>query len=252
MATSVEKPEHLKNRRRAFVKKTGKKLVRKIAAFQSKQSKVPDTPKISNEHFDFLNAFTENWEVIQAEAQEVLKFRDAIPTFHEVSPDQYRLSTENNWKTFVLFGFGQRLEKNAALAPKTSKILEGVPNLQTAMFSILAPGYHIPAHKGVTKGILRSHLGLIIPKDRQKCRIRVDETITPWKEGEIFVFDDTYEHEVPMKLGGRVLNKTFLNIMKLTAFYQDPKKNLQTAEERLEAAIRQADANMEAMSDPAG
>ena len=268
MATSVEKPEHLKNRRRAFVKKTGKKLVRKIAAFQSKQSKVPDTPKISNEHFDFLNAFTDNWEVIQAEAQEVLKFRDAIPTFHEVSPDQYRLSTENNWKTFVIFGFGQRLEKNATLAPKTADILENVPNLQTAMFSILAPGYHIPAHKGITKGILRSHNGLIIPKDREKCRIRVDETITAWKEGEIFVFDDTYEHEVwnetdeervillfdfdrPMKFWGRFMNKSFLQIMKLTAFYQDPKKNLQTAEERLEAAIRQADANMEAMSDPA-
>ncbi len=269
MATSVEKPKHLKNKRRAFVKTTGKKLVRKIAAYQTRQSKVPDTPKLSNEHFPFLSEFTDNWETIQAEAREVLKFRDAIPGFHEISPDQYRLSTENNWKTFVLFGFGQRLEKNAALAPKTSDILQKVPNLQTAMFSILAPGYHIPAHKGVTKGILRSHLGLIIPKDREQCRIRVDDTITPWKEGEIFVFDDTYEHEVwndtdeervillfdfdrPMKWGGRALNKTFLNIMKLTAFYQDPKKNLQTAEDRLEAAIRKADANMEAMSDPAG
>jgi len=94
-------------------------------------------------------------------------------------------------------------------------------------------------------------------------------TITAWKEGEIFVFDDTYEHEVwndtdeervillfdfdrPMKFWGRFLNTAFLNIMKLTAFYQDPKKNLQSAEERLEAAIRKADANMEAMSDPAG
>ena len=48
------------------------------------------------------------------------------------------------------------------------------------------------------------------------------------------------------------MNKAFLQIMKLTAFYQDPKKNLQTAEDRLEAAIRQADANMEAMSDPTG
>ena len=267
MADHVEKPKHLTNPRRAFVKRNGKKLVRKIAKYQSGQSKVPDTPKIGNEHFPFLTAFTDNWEAIQAEAREVLKFRDAIPTFHEVSPDQYRLSTENNWKTFVLFGFGQRLEKNAALAPKTSEILEKVPNLQTAMFSILAPGYHIPAHKGVTKGILRTHLGLIIPKDREQCRIRVDDTITPWKEGEIFVFDDTYEHEVwndtdeervillfdfdrPMKFGGRFLNKAFLNIMKLTAFYQDPKKNLQTAEDRLEAAIRQADANIEAMSDP--
>jgi len=209
MANPVEKPAHLKTGRRAFVKRNGKKLVRKIASFQSRQSKVPDTPKITNDHFPFLSDFTDNWEVIQAEAREVLKFRDAIPTFHEVSPDQYRLSTENNWKTFVLYGFGQLLEKNAELAPKTSKI--------------------------VTKGILRSHLGLIIPKDREKCRIRVDDTITPWKEGEIFVFDDTYEHEVwndtdeervillfdfdrPMKWGGRVLNKTFLNIMKLTAF----------------------------------
>ncbi len=269
MASTVEKPKHLKNPRRAFVKKLGKKLVRKIAKFQAGQSKVPDTPKISNEHFPFLKAFTDNWVTIQGEAREVLKFRDVIPGFHEISPDQYRLSTENNWKTFVLFGFGQRLEKNASLAPKTADILAKVPNLQTAMFSILAPGYHIPAHKGVTKGILRSHIGLIIPKDREKCRIRVDDTITAWKEGEIFVFDDTYEHEVwndtdeervillydfdrPMKFWGRFLNKAFLQIMKLTAFYQDPKKNLQTAEDRLEAAIRQADANMEAMSDPAG
>ncbi len=268
MASTVEKPKKLTNRRRAFVKRNGKKLVRKIASFQSKQSTVPDTPKIDNSHFDFLSNFTDNWETIQAEANEVLKFRDVIPGFQDISPDQYRLATEQNWKTFVIYGFGQRLEKNATLAPKTADILDSVPNLQTAMFSILAPGYHIPAHKGVTKGILRSHIGLIIPKDREKCRIRVDETITAWKEGEIFVFDDTYEHEVwndtdeervillfdfdrPMKFWGRFLNKAFLQIMKLTAFYQDPKKNLQTAEERLEAAIRQADANMEAMSDPA-
>ncbi len=269
MASEVEKPKHLKNPRRAFVKKTGKALVRKIASFQSGQSKVPDTPKIDNSHFPFLQEFVQNWEIIRDEVKGVLKFKEAIPGFHEISPDQYRLSTENNWKTFVLFGFGQRLEKNASLAPRTAEILEKVPNLQTAMFSILAPGYHIPAHKGVTKGILRSHIGLIIPKDREKCRIRVDDTITAWKEGEIFVFDDTYEHEVwndtdeervillfdfdrPMKFWGRFLNATFLQVMKLTAFYQDPKKNLQTAEERLEAAIRQADANMEAMSDPAG
>lgn len=268
MASTVEKPQHLKNKRRAFIKKNGKKLVRKIAAFQSKQSKVPDTPKLSNEHFTFLSEFTDNWEVIRDEAKEVLKFRDAIPGFQEISPDQYRLATEQNWKTFVLYGFGQRLEKNTQLTPKTSAILEKVPNLQTAMFSILAPGYHIPAHKGVTKGILRSHIGLIIPKDREKCRIRVDDTITAWKEGEIFVFDDTYEHEVwndtdeervillfdfdrPMKFWGRFLNKAFVNIMKFTAFYQDPKKNLEDAEARLEAAIRQNDANLEGMSDPA-
>ena len=266
MADTIEKPDTLKKPVRAFVKKTGKKLVRKIAGYQSSQSTVPDTPKLDNSHFPWLKEFTDNWETIREEAKAVLAFRDDIPAFHEISPDQYRLSTAKNWKTYVLFGFGERLETNTKITPVTASILEKVPNLQTAMFSILSPGYHIPAHKGVTKGILRSHLGLIIPEDREKCRIRVDDTITAWKEGEIFVFDDTFEHEVwnetdeervillfdfdrPMKWGGRVLNKTFLNIMKMTAFYQDPKKNLQTAEERMEAAIRTADANIEAMSD---
>ena len=109
---------------------------------------------------------------------------------------------------------------------------------------------------------------MIIPSDFENCRIRVDNTITPWKEGEIFVFDDTYEHEVwndtdqervillfdfdrPMKFWGRLLNAAFLQIMKFTAFYQDPKKNLKSAEDRLEDAIRKAGANIEAMSDPA-
>ena len=266
MPETAEKPKNLKNPRRAFVKKTGKKLMRTVARVQSKSSKVPDTPKISNDNFEFLARFEENWEDIRDEALEVLKYREQIPGFQELSPDQYRLAKGQNWKTFVLFGFGQRLVKNTQLTPKTAKLLETIPNLQTAMFSILAPGYHIPAHTGVTKGILRGHLGLIIPKDAKKCRIRVEDTITPWGEGEVFVFDDTFEHEVwndtdeervilifdfdrPMGLRGRFLNKAMMSAMKMTAFYQDPKKNLEDAEARLEAAIRQNDKNMENMSD---
>ena len=265
---TLEKPDTLKKPLRAFVKKNGKKLVRSIASIQSKQSAVPDTPKISNDYFPYLQPLVDEWKTIQSEAREVLKFREAIPGFQDISPDQYRLAKGKNWKTFIIYGFGQKLETNAKLTPRTAELLADIPNLQTAMFSILAPGYHIPAHKGVTKGILRSHIGLIIPKDHEKCRIRVDDTITPWREGEIFVFDDTYEHEVwnetdeervillfdfdrPMKFWGRLLNKTFLNIMKLTAFYKDPKKNLATAEDRLEAAIRANNEALEAMSEPA-
>jgi len=66
------------------VKRNGKKLVRKIAAFQAKQSKVPDTPKLDNSHFPFLKDFTDNWETIQAEAKEVLKFREVIPGFQDI------------------------------------------------------------------------------------------------------------------------------------------------------------------------
>ena len=113
--------------------------------------------------------------------------------------------------------------------------------------------------------LIRKHrlFGLIIPKDEAACRIRVDSEIIPWAPGKVFVFDDTFEHEVwndteeervillfdfdrPMKFWGRFLNGTFLQLMKMTAFYKDPKRNLADAEARLESAIRNNDARLEA------
>ena len=132
-----------------------------------------------------LASFTGNWQAIRAEAIEILKHRDAIPAFHDISPDQKKISTGTNWRTFIIFGFGNKLEKNARQAPFTTKLLEAVPNLQTAWFSILSPGYHIPAHRGVSKGIVRAHLGLLIPKAAEKCRMRVGDTSMVWRPGEI-------------------------------------------------------------------
>ncbi|MHA7859335.1 MAG: aspartyl/asparaginyl beta-hydroxylase domain-containing protein [Henriciella sp.] len=251
---TIEKPETLTKPRRAFIKKNGKKLMRWVAGYQSRQSKVPDTPVIPNARFQHLEAIREEWPTILKEAQAVMAYRDVIPGFQDISPDQYRLAKGRNWRTFILYGFGKRLETNTKLTPRTAELLSTIPNLQTAMFSILSPGYHIPAHKGVTKGILRAHIGLIVPDEAEKCRIRIDDEIVAWKPGELFVFDDTYEHEVwnetdqervillfdfdrPMKFGGRLLNKLLLTAMKMTAFYRDPKKNLEAAEARLEQSL---------------
>jgi len=49
---------------------------------------------------------------IRDEVIEILKHREAIPAFQEVSPDQKRISKGKNWRTFILFGFGSKLEKN--------------------------------------------------------------------------------------------------------------------------------------------
>lgn len=260
------KPETLNRPLRRFIKRTGKKAMRWVAKFQSTQSLVPDTPFIDVGHFPFLAEFEEKWQAMRDEAQEILKHRDDIPGFEQVSPDQYRLARERQWKTFVLYGFGQQLPKNCLQAPVTTEVLSRVPHVQTAWFSILAPGYHIPAHTGVTKGIVRAHLGLIIPQEREKCRIRVADEVRAWEAGKTFAFDDTFDHEVwndtdeervillfdfdrPMKWRGRLLNKLMLRLMKFTAFYQEPKKNLADFEDRFEAATRRADANLEKLSD---
>ncbi len=258
--------QKFKHKKRWAIKRFGKKVIYSLANFMENQSLVETTPFVSHEQFKELQQFQDNWQVVADEARDVLKFRDAIPGFEEVSRDQHRIAKDKQWKTFILYGFGKKMETNALIAPQTTKMLESVPDLQTAWFSILAPGYHIPAHTGVTKGILRAHLGVIIPEDYEKCRIRVGDETRSWREGSLFVIDDTYNHEVwnetdeervillfdfdrPMKWGGRFANKLLLSAMKMTAFYQEPKKNMEKFEDRFEAATRRANENLEKMSD---
>ena len=64
------------------------------------------------------------------------------------------------------------------------------------MFSILAPGKHIPAHCGAYGGLIDCHLGLLIPQPAERCRIRVGDETRHWQEGKLLAFDDTHEHEV--------------------------------------------------------
>ena len=48
----------------------------------------------------------------------------------------------------------------------TCRVLEGVPNLLQAFFSVLDPGKSIPLHKGPYLGYLRYHLGLHSPQSQ--------------------------------------------------------------------------------------
>src|SRR3546814_10513545 len=118
--------------------------------------------------------------------------------------------------------------------------------------------FRSPAHRGITKGLVRGHLGLKVPGDRANCTIRVGETSNMWAEGELLVFDDTYDHEVwndtdeervvllfdivrPMRFGGRVLNAEFLKGIRWTAYYKEARTQVGTWEDRFEAAVMNAD-----------
>jgi len=254
--------------RRNLIKQSGKRLIRGLAQFFANQSLVGNEPVYPLDRFPAVKPLEANWKAIRAELDEVLKHREEVPAFQEISPDQKRIAKGDKWKTFILYGFGTKFERHCAKCPETTKLLEQVPNLQTAWFSIMGPGYHVPAHSGVTKSILRCHLGLIVPREREKCRMRVDKEICVWEEGKAFVFDDTFNHEVwnetdddrvillfdftrPMRFWGRVLNRLFVITLKMTAYYQDPKRNMKDAEQRFEDATRRADKAMEGLGDTA-
>jgi ornithine lipid ester-linked acyl 2-hydroxylase len=133
---------------------------------------------------------------IRAELDALLQRVDEIPNFQDISVDQQRIAQGNQWKTFFLWAYGKSIDENRVLCPQTDRALRRIPGMKTAMFSILAPGKHIPAHKGPYKGVLRYHLGLIVPKPESQCRIRVGNDIRSWPEGGSLIFDDSHEHEV--------------------------------------------------------
>jgi len=255
-------------RRRKLVKKTGKRLIRRLRGFLAGQSLVSNDPVLDPAGFSFVQPFEDHWQEIRGEVLEILRHKDCVPAFEDVSTDQMKIARDRQWRTFILFGFGSKLQKNCRHAPRTTALLEQVPKLQTAWFSILEPGYHITAHRGVTKGILRCHLGLIVPDRREDCWMRVDDQVCVWQPGKALVFDDTYEHEVlndtpqervvllfdferPMRFWGRLVNRLFIQGLKLTAYYREPKARLKGFEEQFEAATRGADRLLESMGEEA-
>ncbi len=248
----------LRATRRRMVKKTGRHLLQAIDRFLAQQSQIGDHPFFDPGVLPCVETLEARWRPIRAEVDRLLQAREHIPSFHQVSPDQSRISLGQDWKTFILFGFGRKAERNCRQCPETTRVLESIPQLQNAWFSILAPGYHIPAHRGVTKGLVRVHLGLVIPEQKERCRIRVAEEIRHWEEGRCLVFDDTFDHEVwndtdeqrvvlfvdverPLRLAGRLANRGILRAIQWTAYVKDARRNLADWEERFEAAVRRAD-----------
>lgn len=137
----------------------------------------------------------ENWHVVRDELDEVLVDREGIPGFHQVDPGQRRLTDDNSWRTFVFRYAGADCDANRTRCPKSAALLDQLPGLYSAMFSVLEPGARIPLHAGAMKGILRYHLPLLVPTS-DGCWIEISGERHRWVEGEPLIWDDTHRHRV--------------------------------------------------------
>ncbi|TBW54798.1 aspartyl/asparaginyl beta-hydroxylase domain-containing protein [Marinobacter halodurans] len=208
----------------------------------AKYSKVGDSEFFDKRQFAWTSNIEKNWMIIRRELEGVLTNAEDLPNFQDISPEQKALTADNHWKTFFLYGYGLKSEKNCSACPSTAMLLEGIPGMTTAFFSVLSPGKHIPEHRGVYNGVLRYHLGLIVPKNKEKCRIRVGSTVKHWSEGDSLIFDDTYMHQVwndtehlrvvmfvdfkrPLPLPVALLNDLTIWIIQKTPFVQRAWKN---------------------------
>jgi ornithine lipid ester-linked acyl 2-hydroxylase len=148
------------------------------------------------ESFPWVPSVEAEWLAVRNELEAVMQRREDIPNFQDVSEAQKVLTDGEQWKTFWLCAYGKSAEENCARCPETMRILRRIPGMKSAMFSILAPNKHIPEHRGMYKGVLRYHLGLIVPKPDGSSRIRVGNDVRSWKEGKSMIFDDSHPHEV--------------------------------------------------------
>jgi len=151
-----------------------------------------------------LRRLEQQWQTIRREVEGILPNLANVPRYHDLDPGQSRIAATEagaNWRVFMLYAYGQMPAKNRALCPETCRLLEGIPGLYAAFFSILDPGKSVPAHEGPLRTYLRYHLAIITPKNNPPS-IRVKDHIHTWQEGGGFFFDDSWEHEVTNKSDG--------------------------------------------------
>ena len=198
----------------------------------------------------------QQWRLIRAELDRVLVRKAELPDVQEMMADAAALSRDAGWKIFPLVAYGLRSQPNIDLCPETWRIVQTIPGLTTAMFSILEPGKRIPAHRGPYNGVLRLHLGLIVPEPRERTGLRVGPERRHWQEGRAMIFDDAYEHEAwnetaglrvvlfvdfekPLRFPASALNRLLLALAVFTPFVREGGDNLRRWEQRFHGGASQ-------------
>jgi beta-hydroxylase len=145
--------------------------------------------------------------------------------FHDLG---FRTFYKRGWKKFYLKWYGPPHPSADRLCPETIRIIEQLSWIHGAMFSVLPAGSELSIHSDPLACAFRYHLGLDTPNS-DACQLIVDGSALTWRDGQDFVFDETYPHsafntsdrdriilmcdvERPMHAAGRLVNHLYMRI----------------------------------------
>ncbi|MXP48151.1 aspartyl/asparaginyl beta-hydroxylase domain-containing protein [Altererythrobacter luteolus] len=240
VAPDPQHAEHYVRPRQKPLVRIGKRLRDPVNRFLAGQSLIGDTPVIDARLIPGLNEVAREWSAMRDEIIPLMREREIIPPLGKISPDHRRIASSPAWKSFFFQGYGYHAADNQARCPLIADAISRIPGVVVAFLSIMEPGTHVPRHRGLTKSWLNCHLPLMLPKDGKRCEIAVDGTTHQWREGEWFVFDETYPHEVwnmsdeprvmlllqvqrDMKLPGRIATRMLYHAIRRSSFVGDVK-----------------------------
>ena len=116
-----------------------------------------------------LRILERNYPSIKAEFDRLKRHLSVIPAYHEVDRHQQRIAQSpvggSNWRVFFFEAMGRKIRLNRKLCPDTAALIDRIPKVFQACFSILEPRKSVPAHCGLYNGYLRYHLGIEVPRD---------------------------------------------------------------------------------------
>ncbi|WP_415837096.1 aspartyl/asparaginyl beta-hydroxylase domain-containing protein [Sphingomonas sp. IC4-52] len=160
---------------------------------------LPQRAFYSRDEFAWIAELEADTPAIRAELEAVT---EGFAPYVEGDPDRplpnNPLLDDPAWSALHLWRGGEIVEANAARFPATMAALAKLPipriagRSPMALFSRLTPGAHIQPHHGLLNTRLICHLPIIAPPG---CGLRVGADVHEWREGELVIFDDSFEHE---------------------------------------------------------
>lgn len=164
---------------------------------------LPPTPVFQNPDEEWVAQLQNSSDAMRTEYLKFMEHSKSYKTPYisanaNVDPSCNHLKGQETWTSVHLYKDGVA-QDCLEYFPLTHEAIKKLPVVRfhgqpmEVFFSILQPGIHIPPHFGLANTRVTAHLPLIIPKDT--CRIRVADHMHHWKEGELFMFDDSFNHE---------------------------------------------------------
>lgn len=250
----------LKERYRQWILAEGEKSLRRLEKLFARHSLIGDTTFFEVQNFSWAANLEMQWQAIRQELNSVLQKVNELPNFQDISSDQMSITQDDRWKTYFFYAYGIKAHKNCEKCPHTTRLVEQIPGMKTAFFSILLPHKHIPEHRGAYKGLIRYHLGLKVPQLSSKCAIRVGDEVRHWQEGKSLIFDDTFPHQAwnqtddirvvlfvdfvrPMRFPAALLNRSIFQLIAWSPYIQGAKGNFEKWDQRLEDIFPQRNQN---------